>query len=102
MKHFLVLLLASVLLVTSPACRTNETPEAQVKDVKIIANVKSKLAQDLQPATVTNISVNSTNGVVTLSGLAASDESKRRAEEIARNVEGVKSVNNDLQVQPPT
>ena len=49
-------------------CRTNETPKAQVDDLKITAQAKSKLANDVGLSSITDISINSTNGVVTLSG----------------------------------
>jgi hyperosmotically inducible protein len=100
MVRALMFFLSALLLAASLACRTNETPEAQVKDARIAATVKAKLASDLKPQTLTNVAVNATNGVVTLSGLVSSAEEKRRAEEIARSVEGVVRVNNDLQVQP--
>jgi osmotically-inducible protein OsmY len=81
-------------------CRTNESPEAQVDDMKITAQVKSKLASDLGVATVTNISVNSTNGVVTLSGQVKTAENKSRAAQVAGDVPKVVRVVNVLQVAP--
>jgi len=98
----LLFFLSGLLLAASLACRTNETPEAQVTDARIAAAVKAKLASDLKPQTLTTVAVNVTNRVVTLSGLVSNAEEKRRAEEIARGVEGVARVNNDLQVQPRT
>jgi hyperosmotically inducible protein len=89
-------------LVLSIACRTNESPERQVKDVSITATVKARLASDLNPTTLTNLSVNVTNGVVTLAGQVPTEADKRRAEEIARSVDGVVGVNNNLQIQPAT
>jgi hyperosmotically inducible periplasmic protein len=102
MARMISLFLMPVILAISMACRTNESPEGQVKDARIAAAIKAKLASDLNPTTLTNVSVNVTNSVVTLSGQVNSGESKRRAEEIARSVEGVVSVNDNLQVQPPT
>jgi len=90
----LVLLLGTLL----PGCRTNETPEAQVDDLKIQAQVKSKLASDLGVDTIPNISVNSTNGVVTLSGQVNSADTKAKAETIAKSVDKVVKVVNVLQV----
>jgi osmotically-inducible protein OsmY len=49
---------------------------------------------------VTNISVNSTNSVVTLSGMADSPEIKTKAESVARAVPKVTRVVNNLQVTP--
>ncbi len=45
MKRFTLLFLGAVALLTI-ACRTNESPERQVDDVQITAQVKSKLAAD--------------------------------------------------------
>jgi osmotically-inducible protein OsmY len=81
-------------------CRTNETPEAQVNDIEITADVKSKLASDVGLSTVPNISVNSTNGVVTLSGAVDSAGTKERAETIARGVPKVVRVVDNLQIAP--
>ena len=67
-------------------CRTNESPEGQVDDLQITAQVKSKLASDIGISSVTNISVNSTNGVVTLSGQVDSIDVKTKAEAAAKSV----------------
>lgn len=101
MARHLGLLLASQLVVGVTACRMNETPAAQVKDAEIAAALKGKLASDLGPSTLTDISVNVTNGVVTLSGQVKSADQKSRAEQIAHNADGVSRVNNELQVAAP-
>jgi hyperosmotically inducible protein len=102
MLHKSGLLAASfVLVAASMACRMNETPAAQVKDAEIGAQLKGKLASDINASTLTDISVNVTNGVVTLSGQVKSGENKRKAEEIAHNLNGVGKVNNELQVATP-
>jgi len=79
-------------------CRTNETPEAQVSDVEITAKVREKLASDIGLSTLPNVSVNSTNGVVTLSGAVDSAGTKAKAETIAQNVPKVVRVVDNLQV----
>ncbi|MGO4880422.1 MAG: BON domain-containing protein [Bryobacteraceae bacterium] len=81
-------------------CRTNESPEAQVNDLEIATQVKSKLASDVGLSSVTNISVNSTNGVVTLSGEVDSSTVKSKAEAVARSVPKVVRVVDSLQVAP--
>jgi hyperosmotically inducible periplasmic protein len=98
MKILLVPLLALAMF----ACRTNESPERQANDLQITAQVKSKLASDVGLSTVTNISVNSTNGVVTLSGQVNSTESKARAETVATGVPKVVRVVNNIQVAKPS
>ena len=80
------------------ACRTNESPEAQVDDLQITTEIKAKLASDIGPSSVTNISVNSTRGVVTLSGAVDSAVVKAKAVTIAKAVPKVVRVVDSLQV----
>jgi osmotically-inducible protein OsmY len=87
-----------VLLAASIGCRTNETPEQQVHDAEITGNVKAKFASELGGATVTNISVNVTNGVVTLTGIVHNTEERSKAIVIAQAVPQVVRVNDNLQV----
>ena len=94
--------LSALLLASLIGCRTNESPEAQVDDLQITAQVTSKLASDIGVSSVTNISVNSTNAVVTLSGLVNSAEIKGKAESIARSVPKVARVVNNLQIASRT
>ena len=96
MGRYLPLLL--LLALALPACRTNESPEQQVNDLQITTSVKSKLASDVGLSTVPNISVNSTNGVVTLAGQVDTTEIKAKAVEIARAVPKVTRVVDNLQV----
>jgi hyperosmotically inducible periplasmic protein len=81
-------------------CRTNETPRQQVDDLEITANIKSKLASEVGLSTVPDVSVNSTDGVVTLSGSVDSAATKSRVETIARNVPKVTRVVDNIQVAP--
>lgn len=85
------------------ACKSTQTVSAQADDTSIKASVKAKLAQDVRFSTITNIEVNSTNGIVTLAGQVHNIDEKRAAERVAASVSGVRKVNNELQVQkPPT
>ena len=95
MKVIVPVLLALALLL---GCRTNESPEMQVNDMQITAQVKSKLASEVGVSSVTNISVNSTNGVVTLSGQVDSADLKAKAEAAAGAVPKVVRVVDNLQV----
>ena len=92
----LVLTVCACLLGIS--CRTNESPEGQVNDLEITTQVKAKLASDIGPSSVTNISVNSTNGVVTLSGQVDSADVRSKAETAAKSVPKVVRVVDSLQV----
>ena len=98
MRAAILVLLCTLVL----GCRTNESPEGQVDDLQITAQVKSKLASDVGISSVTNISVNSTNGVVTLSGQVDSSDVKSKAETVAKNVPKVVRVVDTLQVSPRT
>jgi osmotically-inducible protein OsmY len=70
-----------------------------VDDATITAQVKTKLASDLKLSTITNIDVDTTNGVVTLAGQVENEHVRSSAEQIASAVEGVVSVNNNLQIE---
>jgi len=70
-----------------------------MSDATITAKVKSALAADVGLKTVTGINVDTDNGgVVTLKGKVDSADMKKRAEQVAKKVNGVKSVKNELQV----
>lgn len=86
-------------LVVLSACRPNETVEGQAKDAKIKAQVKSKLASDVGAATITALSVDVTNGVVTIAGPVHSQDEKTRVGAAAKSVEGVVGVNDAMQIQ---
>jgi hyperosmotically inducible protein len=94
MRLFLLLSLVALL----SGCRTNESPEEQVNDLEITTQIKSKLASDVGLSSVTNVSVNSTNGVVTLSGQVDSEDAKAKAGTLANAVPKVVRVVNNLQV----
>ena len=65
-------------------------------DAAITADVKAQLAMDEGLASLTEISVTTNNGAVTLSGNVDTAQSRSRAEGIARGVDGVDSVINNL------
>ncbi|HEV3202284.1 MAG TPA: BON domain-containing protein [Bryobacteraceae bacterium] len=94
MRWIVLPLLCALLL----GCRTNESPEAQVDDLKITAQVRSQLATNVGVSSLTNIDVNSTNGVVTLSGQVDSADIKAKAEATAKSVPKVARVVDNLQV----
>ncbi len=81
------------------ACKSTQTASEQVDDTGIKASVKAKLAEDVRFSTLTNIEVNSTNGIVTLAGQVHNVDEKRAAERVAASVKGVKKVNTELQIE---
>ena len=92
---------ALVVLASFVAGRVKTTTSAgrQVDDATIKTAVKTKLAADVKHSTLTNIAVDSTNGVVTLAGQVDTPDQKRMAADVARSVDGVVKVNNNLQVK---
>lgn len=70
----------------------------KIDDALITAEVKAAIATDKDLSAI-KIDVDTRNGVVTLSGPAPTATAKERASEIARNVKGVSSVNNQLTIK---
>lgn len=68
------------------------------KDVAITAEVKTRLARDTQLSALA-INVDTADGRVTLRGTAPDTASRNRATDLARGVDGVGNVNNELTVQ---
>ena len=70
---------------------------ARINDATTTATVKSKLLWNRNTEGL-DIKVSTRNGVVTLEGQAQSDAASELAERLARNTEGVRQVDNQLQV----
>ncbi|HEU4352896.1 MAG TPA: BON domain-containing protein [Burkholderiales bacterium] len=79
---------------------SGQTASSSTSNAMLTGKVKSALAADVGLGTVTSIDVDSDNGVVTLKGHVDSADKKAKAEEIAKKVDGVKSVKNQLRVEP--
>ncbi len=77
---------------------TGETLGQNIDDTTITTTVKSKLALE-KVSSLTRVSVDTVKGVVHLTGIVETPELKQRAESIARGVDGVRNVVNNLQVQ---
>jgi hyperosmotically inducible protein len=85
-------------LLVSCQAMTGKTAGQNVDDAAITASVKSTLVAD-KVANLTRVDVDTNRGVVSLNGVVESAEQKSRAEQLARRVDGVKNVINNLQVQ---
>jgi hyperosmotically inducible periplasmic protein len=96
-----IALLAALLLTITVAqgCRsmTGQSTGAYVDDSGITSQVKAKLAAE-KASSLTRVGVKTVNRVVTLTGVVDSVHSKVMAEELARSVAGVQSVQNNLQI----
>jgi len=97
-RHTTLLLLAlTAVLTLAAACKTTEPVRMQIDDKAITAKVKAKLAADLN-VNPFNIDVDTNEGVVTLQGRVKKEETRRKAEDYARDTDGVKRVINLIKV----
>lgn len=93
-----VLGLVTVLGFAACQSTTGKTAGQTMTDSRITATVQAKLTAD-RMSNFARVDVDTERGVVNLSGLVPSAEQKSRAEALTRQVEGVKRVNNNLQIQ---
>ena len=77
---------------------TGRTAGENIDDTTLTTSVKTALARD-KASSLTRIDVDSVKGVVSLNGVVPTAADKTRAVEIARGVNGVQKVNDNLQVQ---
>ena len=90
--------IALMFLLNGCQALTGETMGQNIDDTSITTSVKSKLAAD-KGSSLTRVQVDTNNGVVQLSGTVETAADRNRAEQVAREASGVKSVKNNLQVQ---
>ncbi len=96
-RCFLIL----ILIVSAAACASTSKQEGTgdyIDDSVITTKIKSQLATDDFLKSF-QISVESRKGIAQLSGFVDSQKAVDRAGQIARSVDGVKSVRNDLIVK---
>ena len=100
-RNFVIHSLVLLMLITLGACastRTHESTGEYVDDSVITTKVKSLLANDDFFKSF-QISVETYKGTVQLSGFVNSRQAVDKAGQIARSVQGVKSIRNDLIVK---
>jgi len=98
----LIAAVTAIALLAATGCavtRGQETVGAYVDDAGITTLIKSRFAENKQVDALA-ISVETLNGVVMLSGFAKNATEKVTAESIARGVNGVKSVRNEIAIRP--
>ena len=78
----------------------SKMPEPKIgsgaSDLALIMMVRGKLSSDKD--LINSVIVEVAEGNATLTGKVASEDQKRKAEELAKNVQGVKSVKNNLRI----
>ena len=93
---------AAVIALTATGCavtRGQETVGAYVEDTAITTAVKARFIENKEVDTL-SIKVETLNGTVMLSGFAKNSTEKNTAEVLARKVDGVKAVKNEIAVRP--
>lgn len=104
MKHFskyAVAIFFAVSMLAMAGCAAPEkqqTVGAYIDDSTITARVKATILDD-PDLRVSEINVETFDGVVQLSGFVSSAAEINRAVQVTQNVEGVKSVKNDMQLK---
>lgn len=93
--------LALMLALALGACSTAKSPGQNVDDAAITAKIKAKLAADgdINPF---NIDVDTNLGEVVLQGVVKKEDTRRKAEQYARDTDGVKRVRNLIKVEGGT
>lgn len=93
--------LLAVLLITAVGCAgssTNESTGEYIDDTWITTKVKASLVDD-PVVKSTEVNVETFKGVVQLSGFVASQEAMDQAVDIARGIDGVNSVKNNMTIK---
>jgi len=100
MRFMAMLVMVGVMAGAVSACEstTGKTMGQNVSDASISTAVQTKLTGD-RVSNFTRVDVDTERGIVQLSGVVPSSEQKSRAEELTKQVNGVRRVNNNLQVQ---
>lgn len=102
-KHALIVAAITTTTLLIGGCATHNHEQStvgqMVDDAKITTQIKARYAESPVVRALA-IRVNTDGGHVTLSGYAKSSEEKNTAESIARNVPHVRSVKNNIVIQP--
>lgn len=80
---------------------TGKTASQTMSDSSITASVQAKLTAD-KVSNFPRIDVDTERGIVSLNGIVETAQQRERAERLAREVGGVRGLNNNLQIQAQT
>lgn len=109
MKKLITTLLATLTLASTPlllssGCSSTSTRESTgeyVDDTAVTAKVKAELIKD-PVVKARQVDVSTFKGTVQLSGFVDTEEQKSRAADVARTINGVHDVRNNLVVKAET
>jgi hyperosmotically inducible protein len=88
----------SLMVLTACESMTGKTAGQNIDDAMLTASVQGKLTGD-KLSNFSRVNVDTDRSVVSLNGVVRTVEEKSRAENLARQVAGVRKVNNNLQIQ---
>ena len=101
-RNAFAITITTVVLLGTAGCavtRGQESVGAYIDDATITTQIKGRFV-DNTSVDAASIKVETLNGVVILSGFAKNNTERATAETIARGVNGVKSVRNEIAVRP--
>lgn len=96
-RLFMIGLMSSVLAACA-GTPTRESTGEYIDDTLITSKVKAKFVES-KDVSAAAINVETFKGVVQLSGFATDDSERMKAEDLARQVQGVKQVKNDIRLK---
>ncbi len=99
-RSLVALAFGGLVLAAAPAlqsCKSNQSTKSQINDAGITSSLKTKYIGD-PDVKAFDISVNTDEGVVYLTGRVDTQAQKDEAERLAWNTDGVKQVVNNIKV----
>lgn len=90
--------LAAAVLTACAGTPTRESTGEYIDDTLITSKVKAKYVESKE-VSATAVNVETFKGVVQLSGFVSTPAERAKAEELARQVQGVKEVKNDIRLK---
>lgn len=97
LRFFLSTSILALLLTTTVACSGNRTVGERIDDAVITSKIETKLAADPEVSAF-QVDVDTTDGVVRLSGVVEKRRARREAADLARHTNGVRRVINDITI----
>jgi hyperosmotically inducible protein len=96
--HYMRVLITVLFLAACMATSTDQSTGEYIDDAAITAKIKTALLQDPEVSGLA-INVETFKGTVQLSGFANTERERQRAGTLARLVEGVQSIQNDIELK---
>jgi osmotically-inducible protein OsmY len=98
MAIVMMLMFTSLVALTGCETTSGKTAGQTMSDASISTAVQTKLTSD-RLSNFSHVDVDTERGVVNLSGVVDTEEQRTQAERLARQIDGVAQVNNNLQIQ---